>query len=267
MSQPFLRSTDPGVEASAQIAALRRAVIDLQNRPFRIPVLDADPSTDDPVNIWMFSDGRIRARYRNTANTAWVIREWVSTAPGSSTSATAKPALAAAPQTQQKRYAATWSMPYVGAGSQRTDSVTSLFYGNASDGYGRQRSLVGFDYTTAGTDLASSTIKAVWLELQTLGAGDSARGSDVYLGIHNFTAVQATWAGGGIPRSMIYRVHLGAAEKVLVQLPLEFATALRDGWGKGIALEVPSDSLEFYGYAAGVGSGYDLPTLVVEYAK
>jgi hypothetical protein len=32
-------------------------------------------------------------------------------------------------------------------------------------------------------------------------------------------------------------------------------------------MEAPSDSLEFYGVAAGFGSGYALPTLTVEYAK
>jgi hypothetical protein len=267
MTQPFLRSADPTVDAVKRIAAIEQAINDIQNSPFRIPVVDQDPGSDDPTNIWMFSDGRLRVRYRNTANTAWVIREFVSTAPGSSTSATLKPAPGTVAKTQQKRYAAQWHQTYVGAGSQRADSSSLIFYGNANDGNGRQRALIGFDYATAATDLASSTIKGVWMEIQTLGAGDSARGSDVYFGIHNFTSVQATWAGGSIPRSMVYRVHFPTSEKILVQLPLEFATALRDGWGKGIALEVPSDALEFYGYAAGVGSGYDLPTLVVEYAK
>lgn len=267
MTQPLIRSADPTVDSVQRIAQLEKAIVELQNRPFRIPVVDTDPGVDDPTNIWMFSDGRLRVRYRNTANTAWVIREFVSTAPGSSTSATLKPALGAAPQTQVKRYPAQWHQSYLGAGAQRTDSTGFMFYGNGNDGNGRQRALAGWNYTTAATDLASSTIKNVWLEIQSLGAGDPTRGSDVYFGIHNFTAAQATWAGGGIPRSMIYRVHMPTSEKITVQMPLEFATSLRDGWGKGLALEVPSDALEFYGYAAGVGSGYDLPTLVVEYAK
>lgn len=267
MSQPLLRSADPNVVAIARIAALERAIVDLQSKSFRIPILDTDPPTDDPTNIWAFSDGRIRFRFRNTANTAWVIKEIISTTAGSSTSATAKPALGAAPQTQLKQYPAQWHQTYLGAGGQRTDSSTLIFYGNGNDGNGRQRALVGVDYATAATDLASSTIKAVWLEIQALGAGDMTRGSDVYLGIHNFTAVQATWTGGGIPRSMVYRVHLNPNSKATLQLPLEFGTSLRDGWGKGIAFEVPTDALEFFGYAAGVGSGYDLPTLVVEYAK
>jgi hypothetical protein len=52
-----------------------------------------------------------------------------------------------------------------------------------------------------------------------------------------------------------------------VAMPLEFATSIRDGSGKGIGLDAPNTSRDFYGYAAGVGSGSPVPVLTVNYSK
>jgi hypothetical protein len=58
-----------------------------------------------------------------------------------------------------------------------------------------------------------------------------------------------------------------APEARSVALPLAFATYIRDGLGKGIAIEAPDDSPSHAGYAAGVASGYSEPRLTVYYAK
>lgn len=255
-------------ELRRKLSAMELAIRDLQSRPFRIPIVAADPPTTDPTNIWMFADGRIRARHWNTTRTAYTIREWVASAPGSSTSAQNEGAPPSAPLTRVLTAVAQWSQSYQQAGAQRTDDgVYNLYYGNGGDANGRNRSLIGFDYTTIASSLASSTIKSVSLTITSINTYFSDVGADVYLGIHNFSAKPATWTGGGIPMSMAVRANLHPSETTTVDLTLDFAQAIRDGWGKGIALEVPGDSPEFYGYAAGFGSSYPAPTLNIEYAK
>lgn len=238
------------------------------SRAFRLPVVSQDPPETEPINLWMMPDGRIRGRHLNAGGTAYVYREWVSTAPGSGTSGTAPAPPTSAPQSQEGQWSAIWSHSYRQSGAQRTDGgATFLYYGSSGDGFnGKNQSLIGFDYAAIAAALAGSTVTSVSLVLHNIHAWWND-GADIHFGIHNFTSKPATWAGGGIPRSMIVKHHFGKPQKREVSMPLDFATAIRDGWGKGIALESPSTSREFYGYAAGVGSGYQLPTLKVKYAK
>jgi hypothetical protein len=267
MTQSFRRDVDPVAALARKIEAMEQAIRDLQQRPFRIPVLATDPDSTELTNIWMLHDGRLRTRKRNSADTAWVIDEWVRTAPGSSSSSTSPPAPAAAPTSRVLTSLALWSQSYSGAGAARTDDGTvKLYYGNGGDGLGRNRALIGFDYAAIATALSGSTIKSVRLDLQNL-ATYYPGGATAYFGIHNYTSEPATWAGGGIPQSMAASAQLYPAQESTIFLPLDFATSIRDGTGKGVAMEAPSDSLEFYGVAAGFGSGYALPTLTVEYAK
>lgn len=268
MTNPLSKGPDPIARLQQEIGEIRRLAEEANRNRFRIPVLSADPPLDDPTNMWMFFDGRIRARHRNTTDTAWVIREWVPTAAGSATSATSGPPAPAVPVTTQATYSAIWTQSYRQGGAARTDAGTiMLYYGSSGDPFnGLNQSLIGFDYTTIAAALAGSTINAVYLDLTNIHAWYNS-GADIYFGIHNFTAEPATWGGGGIPRSKIVKHHFGKPEQKIVTMPIEFAQAIRDGWGKGIALEAPNTSREFYGYAAGVGSGYAVPSLIINYTK
>jgi hypothetical protein len=265
---PFQKSTDPVAAFTREISELRRIAEDSRTRPFRIPVLNEDPPEADPTNLWMFPDGRLRGRHLNTAGTAYVYREWVTSAPGSSTSATAPAAPAAAPITREDRWTAQWTQSYRSTGAARTDQgVTHLYYGSSGDLFnGMNRSLAGFDHSAIATALSGSTINKVYLEMTNVHAWYNS-GVDVYFGIHNYSSEPATWAGGGIPRQRIVSHHFGKPQTRTVPMPLEFAQAIRDGWGKGLALEAPTTSKEFYGYAAGVGSGITPPVLIVNYSK
>lgn len=270
MTGPFRKYSDPVEQLGAEIRELQDRLRALETpRPPLLPVLATDPPETDPINIWLLPDGRLRARHRNVAGTAWIYREWVATAPGTSSSATAPGAAAPAPTTQIPLIAdAIWTRSYRQAGNPRTDNgATHLYYGSSGDGFnGRNRSLIGFDWAAIAAALAGSTINKVTLSLTNVHAYNNS-GSDIHFGIHNFGSEPGTWAGGGIPRSMISKQHFGKPQRRDVQMPLEFAQAIRDGWGKGIALESPSDSRTYYGYAGGVGSGQPLPRLTVEYAK
>lgn len=58
----------------SELVALIREVNAFRQRPFTVPVLDADPLAGDPTNLWLLNDGRLRAR-----DAEGRIREWVCT--------------------------------------------------------------------------------------------------------------------------------------------------------------------------------------------
>ena len=268
MTAPLRKDGDPGGRFVAEINDLRRLVNQAHALPFRIPVVSEDPSEADPTNIWAFPDGRIRWRHLNTAGTTFIYREIISTAAGSDTSATAPATPPSAAITRQENFSGTWSHSYRQSGAQRTDQgATHLYYGSSGDGFnGINRSLVGFDYAAIATALSGSTINWVKMTMTNIWAWYNS-GVQVYFGIHNFSSKPATWTGGGIPRQRITNHHFGKPQTRTVDMPLEFATSLRDGWGKGLALEAPSGSREFYGYAAGFGSDNGPPVLTINYTK
>lgn len=237
---------------------------------FVIPVLQNDPPANDPTNLWMRPDGRLRGRYWN--GSAWVNVDYPMrsdiTAPPAVPAAPAPAAQPPAPRTYRTAFAATWTQSYKGDDSKRTDSNGDLMlmYGNSGDANGTNKSLIGFNYSSIASTLTSSTIKKVELSLTNVDAyWDS--GVDIYFGIHNVTAEPATWPADLLPRRKISKHHFEASEAKTVTLPLEFATMIRAGTGKGIAIEAPNASRDFYGYAAGVGSGFAVPQLIVTYAK
>jgi hypothetical protein len=269
MSSPLSKGYDPITQLQNEISDIRRIAEEANRQRFIIPVLEEDPpETDRTMNIWMFFDGRIRARHRDETDSAWVYREWVPTAPGSSSSGDTAPPAPPAVETFQTTWGATYTQSYRQSGAKRTDAgEVMLYYGSSGDSFnGMNQSLIGFDHSAIATALSGSTINAVWLDLTNIHAWYNS-GSDIHFGIHNFSSEPTTWAGGGIPRRMIIKHHFGKPQHRTVSMPIEFAQAIRDGWGKGVALESPSTSREYYGYAAGVGSGHTPPSIIVNYTK
>lgn len=263
----FERSNNPIDELGRRLRDLELQIRLLTHAdPFRIPVRATDPDVTEPINMWLFPDGRLRARHWNPGGTAYVIREWVPTAAGSSTSATAPAAAKPAPISYQKVYVGTWSDSYKQDGTKRTDVPGLLEYGYADATNGRCRSLVGFDHATIATDLASSTVHSVYLTMLNRNAVWPTS-TTVYLGVHNFSSSPASWAGAGIPESMVQSEMFTPSQQRTIKVPLTFATRLRDGTGKGIALEVPSDDPALAGSMSGYGTSYTVPMLTVNYAK
>lgn len=269
MSGSFSKPTDQVAALAQRITELEAAIRDLSRpRPTVIPILSADPATTDPTNLWLFPDGRLRARHLNTAGSAFVIREWVTTSPGSSSTGTAAAPPTTAPTTHMLYAACTYTQSYRQSGPARTDGgAINLYAGSSGDSFnGRNRSLIGFDYTTIASTLAGSEIQACWIRMVNIHTWYNA-GMESFLGIHNFGSEPGSWAGGGIPQSMLTQIHWNKGQDKTVSIPILFAQSIRDGWGKGIALEAPSDSRSYYGYHAGIGSGYQTPQLIVQYAK
>lgn len=265
MTNPFQKSSDPLAALQRELADLRATVEAAIRRPFCIPVLEADPPLTDATNLWLFPDGRMRGRHLNPAGTAYVIREWVTTAPGATTTGTAAAPSDPNPVTTETTYAAIWTQSYRESGAARTDAgEVMLYYGSSGDGFnGRNQSLIGFNHTTIASDLAGSTVNRVRLRLMNIHAWYNS-GVTIHFGVHNFGSEPGTWAGG-LPRITSHK--FGKPQERVVDMPLSFATTIRDGTGKGISIEAPTSSKEFYGYAAGVGSGYVIPALIVNYTK
>lgn len=265
MTNPLQKSADPLAALQRELADLRRAVDSAVHRPFYIPIVTEDPPVEDPTNLWLFPDGRMRGRHWNPTGSAFVIREWVTTAPGSSTSGTAAAPPDPVPVTEQDTYPAIWSQSYRQSGAARADAgAVMLYYGSSGDAFnGKNQSLIGFDHAAIAADLAGSTVNAVYLRLMNIHAWYDS-GVTIHFGIHNFSTEPGSW-GGGLPRIVSHK--FGKPQERTVPMPLSFATAIRDGSGKGISIEAPTSSKEFYGYAAGVGSGYVTPALIINYTK
>jgi hypothetical protein len=261
------RSTPAGPEDefSSLIKSLQQQINDIRNAPFRIPVLPEDPPTTDPTNMWMLPDGRIRARHRNPTDTAWVIREWVTTSPGSSTSGATPAPPTVAPTSRQGIWTATWSASYRSAGPKRTDHPDRIYWGSSGDSFnGRNRSYIGFDATTIAAALSGGTVTRVRLRLQALHTYWN-NGAGIGFGYHGQTSAPGSWAG--TLASLVSQQRIGKTQLKEFDLPLVFGTAIRDGSSKGIAVEAPNSSTDYYGYAGGVGSGVTPPTLIIDYAK
>lgn len=271
MGGSYKRSTS---DEAAFIEAIVQQVTEKISGPkaFVIPTLQSDPPESDPTNLWMSTTGRLRGRYFN--GTVFVYMDYPLrsdiTAPPAVTPPPPPPVKPPAPKTFKKTYTAIWSQTYQGDGDKRTDSKgnVDLVYGNSGDSFnGTQRALVGFDYATIASNLASSTIKAVQLRMTNLHAYWNS-GVEVYFGMHNVTSEPASWPSSG---SLLLRrtAHskFGKPQTKTISLPVAFGQAIRGGTGKGLAIESPSSDIDYYGFAAGVGSGYTPPQLIITYAK
>ncbi len=270
MSGTFRRPTSG---EAAFVKTILEEVMRRLPRPNAIPVLQTDPPETDPTNLWMRNDGRLRGRYWNGASYTYIdypLRSDI-TAPPSVPAAPAFPGYSAAPTTYKKTYVATWSQSYQASGAKRTDDVgeTMLTVGLSPNEvpYGVQRSLIGFDHATIASDLSGSTIYGIQLSLTNTDSWWNS-GLYRYFGMHNVSAEPATWPpDSDLPVRRAANGKWGRTQTRSISLPMEFARRLRAGTAKGIALEAPTDSRDYWGYAAGVGSGYTEPSLVINYTK
>lgn len=268
MGSQFSRSTS---DEARFVKAIKEAIEQFLPRGLVLPVMQDDPPEEDPTNLWMRADGRLRGRYWDGANFLYVdypVRSDI-TSPPAVPAAPPVPAKPDTPITHQSLYTATWSQTYQGSGAQRTDTRGEQFivFGNEGNTYGTMRSLVGFNYAVIAADLAGSTIKSVALTMQNIHS-EWPSGVEVFFGLHNVTSEPASWpASGDLPLRRVTSAHFGRPEVRTIALPMTFGQHLRAGTAKGLAIEAPTDSRDYYGYAAGVGSGYSPPQLVITYIK
>lgn len=264
------KSSAPEVQYAEHVKRLEDRIRALENAATAIPLLEADPDLNTGYNMWVFPDGRLRVRVPQdytTTPTTYLIVEFAAVAvPGPSANTIGSmPSYPTAPTTRLSRYTATWAQTYKEDGVKRTDIPGVLGYGWQDNVTKRNRSLLGFDTAAIAADLTGSTVIGVKLEIQMLNAPHDT--TTAFLGIHNYSSAPVTWAGGSIPVSMALNPTFTPNVVNEAALTLAFATMIREGTGKGIAFEAPSDATAFAGLASGFGSGYENAVLVVEYVK
>ena len=246
---------------AARIVKLEKAVTDLSTKPLVIPVVDADPGTDYPGNIWAYPDGKVNVRLKD--GTVKTSSFGAAGSPGSS-----NPTPAPQPQTHQSLWTATWGQGYRASGGFTGSDNSKLQYGSSGDSYnGRQRSLIGFDYASIQSALAGSTVSRVqfWIYSQHTWYYS---GGTMWIGMHNNTAKPGSW-GGTIGRDFVTSFHVPNSGATWHDLSTEFGDKLRSGAAKGLTIQAPNDDRTFYGFSAGGPGtpGNQMPQLLITYVK
>lgn len=251
------RSNDPFAQMQGRIEALEQQVKSLSQAPFYVPVLDADPATDEG-NIWLMNDGRLRVR-----NASGTIKEYAPVgSPGGTTTTVPKPAPPAPKRTYTKVWNATWTQSYQADNSQRSDP--ELYYGYGDSFNGRSKALIGFDYANIASNLAGSQIQRVELYFHNLHSWWNW-GSYIRFGIHNNTAKPATY--GGAVRTNVTQVTFGKPQAKWATIATEFGVRFRDGTGRGVLIDQLTSDRAYYGFGAGLTGAGSPPMIRITYVK
>lgn len=248
-------SADPYARIAAEFAALKEEVRQATRRPMRIPILDADPDSDDPTNVWLFSDGRLRVRLENGS-----IKEYspVGTT-GATQSGTPRPAPTPPPITRSRTWDATWSGAYKGSGALRSDYPGRVFYGRDPGGYnGVLRSLVGFDGDHIRATLAGASIVKAELYFHNLHFYYNYGGS-IKFGVHSNASRPSSYVGA--LKAGMQSVKFAKEEAKWVRLSNAFVTQIRSGGANGLLIDQQSSATAAYGYGSGA------PKLKITYVK
>lgn len=209
---------------------------------FRIPILDADPDADDPTNLWMLEDGRLRGR-----TAGGVIKEWAAVgSPGGTTTGTPKP-VDPAPQRIYHTYKANWARMFC-ENHGAEDYPAHVQYGWGGTKHNERKVMLGFDDAQIRTDFAGATIKQVQLRMLNT---DSAYSSGVTLrwGAHNQDTAPGSYSAtrfdawrGNWPQS-----GWGGGAGHWRTIPAWFGNAFRDNQIKGMTINQPNRSRAWWG--------------------
>lgn len=212
-----------------------------------VPIMDADPADDDPTNLWLLEDGRLRAR---TAD--GTIHEYTpdgadtpggGDTTGGGTSTKPKPA-DTAPRRFQKTYAATWGRTYCATHGVETGG--NLRYGTfPGSAHGMRRIMFGFNDSAIRSDLSGATIRKVELSMRNTDSWYHS-GISIRWGAHNrsaapsgFSAVRAGIYTGSWPEA-----GYGATWR---NVTTWIGKALRDNDIKGLTVVQPTAGATHYG--------------------
>lgn len=229
------QSPDPSIRLAALIAQLRQQVAQLQRRGSIIPVLDEDPEDDDPTNLWLLNDGRLRSR---TAD--GTIHEYTpAVSPGGSTSTVPKP-----PAVSMFQHQTTWESDEASCYCPVHGVEGLMYYGQLDTTHGERRLMYGFDDAAIRTALLDSVVRKVELRATNLHAyrddgvsirwGGHSAGSLGSAFSQNYPGVwSGNWpsVGGGTWRT----------------IPNWFGTALKDDLIRGLTVDQPTTSPSYYG--------------------
>ena len=153
-------------------------------------------------------------------------------------------------QTYVTGYSATWSNSYSSSNSSRGGNA--CYQGqSAADGYGDQRSLVGFDHSLIQSDLAGATLVGVRFSLYFSWWWYSA-GGIAKIGTHNYTSNPGTWSSSHVNARRWTSSNWPRGTWRDIDLPLSVATEFQNGTTTGFALgPANSSDVTYYGYIWG----------------
>lgn len=253
------RTGDPFDQIRQELDGLKNQIKGLSQAPLRLPVVDADPDSAQNGNVWLMEDGRLRVR-----NAAGTVKEYAPVgSPGGTTTTVPKPAPPPAKKTYVSTWAATWTQAYKENGSQRTDT-NHLYYGYADSFNGRQKSLIGFNWSAIKTQLTGASISKVEIYFHQIHAWWNW-GAYVRFGIHNNNGQPGTY--GGVVRNNVSQVTYGKPQAKWATIATEVGVRFRDGTGRGILIDQLSSDRAFYGAAAGLSDSGSPPYLRFTYVK
>lgn len=250
---------DPLAALAQEINKLREDIADLAQKPLIIPILNADPGTGYPGNIWAYPNGNLNIRKKDGT-----VAGYTAVAPAAGGT---NPTPPAQPISRIGTWAGTWGQAYKASGGFTGGDNSKLYQGNGDGFNGRQRSQIGFDYAAIVTALSGSNVTGVRIWLSMAHTWYYAGGT-FWFGMHNSATKPGTWANT-IGRDFVSQARVPNGGGVWCSLATEFGAKLRDGAAKGVTLQAPNDDRTYYGYAwggPGTNSG-QLPQLEITYVK
>jgi hypothetical protein len=168
-------------------------------------------------------------------------------------------------QKQTRTWEANWSRTYVTDGSKRTDyRGTMLCQGKyQNDSFGHMRSLCGFNDASMRQELAGAKIEKVELYLRNEHWYYHSGGT-VFIGYHNHANEPANFSHSLHNQKSQSFSSRGQAQ--WINMPLDFATGIRDNKFKGFSIFAASDAIGYYGVFYGANTSYK-PKIKITYTK
>lgn len=252
---------DPMEALRDKIDDLQRQIQELTAKGTYVPVLNAAPDASYPGNIWMYPDGKLNIRDKTGA-----VKQVALAAPSAPTSSNPTPP--PQPKTYTNTWIAQWGQAYRQAGGPTGGNDRYLYHGDSGESSynGLQHSLIGFNYSSIQSGLASSTIKKVEIWISQVHTYWN-NGATQWVGLHNNSSQPGTY--GGVYKDLISSYHVNPSSSGWHTISTEFGSRIRDNVAKGVILSAPNHDRSFYGYANG-GSGTpseQMPKIRFTYVK
>ena len=153
-------------------------------------------------------------------------------------------------QTYVTGYSATWSNSYTSSNYARGGNACHQGQ-SAADGYGDQRSLIGFDHALIQSDLAGATMVGVRVSMY-FSWWWYSDGGTAKIGTHNYTSEPGTWASSHVNARRWSSTNWPRGAWRDIDLPLSVATEFQNGTTTGFALgPANSSNVLYYGYIWG----------------
>ena|SRR6478609_6743869 len=251
-----------------RIKQLEGDVVDLQQKPVRIPTVAADLD-DGASSIWIMDDGRLRWRTRGGTVKEAALLEHLhdnryallgspgTTGGGGGTSTAPPPTAAYVPTTRIYQQQADWTQTYRLNGSTQRAADGHLYWGQYSGTNQEQKSMIHFpNLSDLASGPAGTRIAEVWLRIineHTYGNG----GGELRVGLHNSSSPPAShqeteWPPFRLGVSKQGYPASGALDR-WYQLPEWVGDRMRDNQAQGFTLNQHTSALASYGYSKAFG--------------